>query len=113
MRYNHSKSIGGRDANLRAEIELVAAIAKLPLELPQRLVFLVAHAGDRHIELDADLRDRPAAHPELDDPILASSQYRSPGGFQNLAELELISLRRSRSDAGVVDPSRGWNRRVR
>ncbi len=77
---------------VRPEIQLITAVAELALELSECLVFLVADSRDGHIELDADLRNRPATHPELDDPILARCQYGAARGFEDFSQFELISL---------------------
>ncbi len=53
-----------------AEIELLAAPGQMVLEFAEGLVLLIGDAGDGHLQGLADLRDRPAARPELDDAIL-------------------------------------------
>ena len=79
-----------------AERQLIAAVTELALELSEGLVFLVADPGDGQVQLVADLGHRPAAHPELDDAILAVGQYGPAGGLEDLAQLESIALRAGR-----------------
>ena len=66
--------------------------AEMLLELSQRLVFLVADAGERQIELLADLGHGPAAHPQLDDPVLALAEHGPAGRFQDLAQLDPVAV---------------------
>ena len=87
--------------------QLFAVVAKMPLELAEGFVLLVADAGDRQIHLVADLGDGPAPHPELDDTILAIAEHGFAGGLEDFTELKALRSRSSRSDAGVENPSSG------
>ena len=67
-------------------------IAQVVLELAQSFVFLVADAVDGDVQFGADIGNRPASHPEFENPVLPARKHGGPGGLQNFTELESIAL---------------------
>src|SRR5579864_3551352 len=73
------------------DVEVVATVGEVALELAESLVLLVAHAGYGHLQRIANLWNGPAPRPHLDDAVLAWSQDGPPRGLENFAELLAIA----------------------
>src|SRR6185312_7915413 len=79
-------------AGLGAEVELIATAGEVVLKLAKRLVLFVGDPGHGQLQGFADLGNRPAARPELDDSILARSEYSRSRGLEDLSELVTIPV---------------------
>ncbi len=77
----------------RPKIELIPATGEMPLQLPERLVLLVAHPIDGHLQGFGDFGNRPTSGPKLDDAILPLGQDGSAGGFEDFSQLEPRAIR--------------------
>ena len=75
---------------------------EVAFELAEGLVLLVAHAGDGHAQLVADLGDGPAAGPHLDDAVLAVGEDGAAGVFEEFAELLAVAPRLVHLDGRAV-----------